>query len=345
MRAGGIRESGILRDPPRRREAASSRQPPPPGRCRRRRRRCRCPKCRRRRRGGADAGDLRCGNWRGRRDFGCGATTGVGSAFFAGAPAGLFAICGLGLGGGLSWADGGGGGGSADVDGRQPLDRLAHHADIEAGQDDRRPARHGPRRRRRSPWPGRAGRRFRGSSTRMLSLHRTTLVCARRLTRVASSAAEVGVLPLGTERRPDRDDDGRNRRKRQRGRSHNCRRAPRRSRPGSARSSRRSDCRADRRSRGTVPRASGGESSLRCTGTMPHAPCTATCIRNPPSAEQDRASLQKAQSGIIGSASRLAMMIARLPPELFRPDAEADAADDRADIHDDGQVPVVCVSK
>ena len=42
--------------------------------------------------------------------FGCGAITGVGSALGAGAPAGFFAICGLGAGGGLTGGGGGGGG-------------------------------------------------------------------------------------------------------------------------------------------------------------------------------------------------------------------------------------------
>ena len=75
----------------------------------------------------------------------------------------------------------------------------------------------------------------------------------------------------------DRDragDDGK-------GEAGNRRRNARRCRPAASRSPRPAGCRADRRIR-NVPRAVSGDSSLRCTGTIPQAPCTVNCIRKAP---------------------------------------------------------------
>ena len=63
-----------------------------------------------------------------------------------------------------------------------------------------------------------------------------------------------------------------------------------------------------------MPRTKGGgDSSFKCTGTTPHAPWTEIWIRNAPIPSSSGV-VEKAQSGMIGSARSAAMMIARLRP-------------------------------
>jgi len=64
---------------------------------------------------------------------------------------------------------------------------------------------------------------------------------------------------------------------------------------------------------GNVPRESDGESSFRCAGTTPQAPCTEICISIAPMA-RSTAELEKAHRNATGTPNKAAMMEARLRP-------------------------------
>ena len=184
----------------------------------------------------AGAGDLRRGNGRGTGILGGGATTGVGSAFCAGAPCGFF-IAGRGAGSGGGWIGGGGGGGSA-------ISMVVSRSTALRTMRTLRPER---MTKASATWTAttaaialasiRPVEQFRDSSTSRLRLRGDNACRAEGLAGVERLrfGGEVGVLPLRAERGPDRDHDRGDAARPARARARNCRRAPRRSRPGSAR--------------------------------------------------------------------------------------------------------------
>ncbi len=72
-----------------------------------------------------------------------------------------------------------------------------------------------------------------------------------------------------------------------------------------------------------------GESSFRCAGITPQAPCTMNCIRNPPTASIAAVWLH-IHNGITGTASNDASTIVRLRPNLSDNAPKQYPADKRA---------------